>query len=506
MGYAAFLDRMGQVNDLLNAKSILSWDANTMMPPGGAVTRAKQMATLMGLARDVLVSDETRSLLDKAEAEVSSTPDGGVERTICAQTRDAIDYHLRIPSDLIRKRTELGGLGHDIWAEARKNDDFAAFAPLLTETVALNREMAEHIGYDAHPYDALMYRFEPGETMATLKTLFATLREGLLPLLRKVQGAETPRIDFLERAYPSERQLAFGLSMARKLGYDLHRGRLDLTVHPFEVSFTRNDVRITTRIVEDWMPGSLFGTLHEAGHGLYEQYADPAFVRTPLATDLIGLYAVSGVSFGAHESQSRLFENQVGRSREFWELNFAEAKAAFPDQLAGVDATAFWRGVNRVKPGFIRVEADELTYDFHIMLRVDIEAALVDGSLSVKDLPEAWNAKIKEYLDLDVPSNRLGVLQDVHWSSGQIGTFCNYTIGNVMAGQLFAKAREDAAVAEGLARANYTPVREWMTEHVHRHGRRYTRDELLVRATGRQLDPAPYVTHLTQKYSEVYGV
>jgi carboxypeptidase Taq len=212
MGYAAFLDRMGQVNDLLNAKSILSWDANTMMPPCGAATRAKQMATLMGLARDVLVSDETRSLLDKAESEVFSTPADSVERTICAQTRDAIDYHLRIPSDLIRKRTELGGLGHDIWADARKNDDFAAFAPLLEETVALNREMAEHIGYETHPYDALMYRFEPGETMATLKTLFATLREGLLPLLRKVQGADTPRIDFLERAYPAEQQLAVGLT------------------------------------------------------------------------------------------------------------------------------------------------------------------------------------------------------------------------------------------------------------------------------------------------------
>ncbi len=506
MGYAEFLERMGQVNDLLNAKSILSWDANTMMPPGGSTTRAKQMATLMGAARDTLVSDETRSLLDAAEAEVQGHAAGSVERAICAQTRAAIDYHLAIPADLIRKRTELGGLGHDIWAEARRNADFAAFAPLLTETVALNREMAGHIGYADHPYDALMYRFEPGETMATLTPLFARLREGLLPLLREVQGKDQPRTDFLERAYPADKQLAFGLMLAERLGYDLNRGRLDLTVHPFEVSFTRNDVRITTRIVDDWMPGSLFGTLHEAGHAMYEQYADPAFVRTPLATDLIGLYAVSGVSFGAHESQSRLFENQVGRSREFWEQNFAQAQAAFPEQLGDVDAEAFWRGVNRVQPGFIRVEADELTYDFHIMLRVEIEAALIDGSLAVKDLPEAWNARIKEYFDLDVPNDRLGVLQDVHWSSGQIGTFCNYTIGNVMAGQLFAAAREDAKVADGLARADYTPIREWMTEHVHRHGRRHTRDEVLEKATGRALDPEPYIAHLTSKYSEIYGL
>jgi carboxypeptidase Taq len=285
-------------------------------------------------------------------------------------------------------------VGQDIWARARAAGDFASFAPHLEKTVALNREMAEHIGYDAHPYDALMYRFEPGETIATLKPLFARLREALLPLVRAIADRPAPRVDFLERGYPAEAQMAFGLKMAERIGYDLHRGRLDTTVHPFEVSFTRQDVRITTRVNEHWMPMSLFGSLHEAGHALYEQNVDPAYTRTPLATDLVGLYAVGGVSFGAHESQSRLFENHVGRSREFWELNFAEAQAAYPDQLRDIDAETFWRAINRVQPGFIRVEADELTYDFHIMLRVDIEAALVDGSLAVKDLPEAWNAKI----------------------------------------------------------------------------------------------------------------
>ena len=506
MGYSAFLDRLGQVNDLINAKQILAWDARTMMPPGGAETRAKQEATLTVMARDLLVSDDTRRLLDRAETELAGRAPDSVERVNCAQAREAIDYHLRIPGALVAKRAELGAIGHEVWAHARAESDFAAFVPTLEETVALNREMAECIGYEAHPYDALMYRFEPGETVASLQPLFATLRAAMLPLVRAIGERESPRIDFLQRAYPREAQLAFGLAMAQKIGYDLHRGRLDTTVHPFEVSFTRNDVRITTRINEHWMPSSLFGSLHEAGHALYEQYADPAFVRTPLATDLVGLYAVSGVSFGAHESQSRLFENHVGRSREFWALNFPAAQAAFPSQLADVDVETFWRGVNRVAPGLIRVEADELTYDFHIMLRVDIEAALVDGSLAVRDLPEAWNAKIKEYLGLDVPNDRLGVLQDVHWSSGQIGTFCNYTIGNVMAGQLFASAVQAPRVSAGLAAADYTPLREWMTEHVHQHGRRYTRNELLERATGRPLDPAPYIAHLTSKYSTIYGL
>jgi carboxypeptidase Taq len=506
MGYNAFLERMGEVNDLLCAESMLNWDARTMMPTGGGDTRAKQLATLTVMARNHLVADESRRLLDRAEAETASLSLDSVERTICAQVREAIDYHLRIPAALVHKRAEVGSKGQHVWVKARAESDFASFAPVLEETLALNREMAECIGYEDHPYDALMHRFEPGETVASLQPLFATLREGLLPLVQAIGEKEAPRIDFLEQPYPVEKQLEFALKMARKLGYDTDRGRLDLTVHPFEVSFTRNDVRITTRVNDEWMPKSLFGTLHETGHALYEQYCDPAYTRTPLATDLVSLYAVGGVSFGAHESQSRLFENHVGRSREFWDLNFGELHDTFPDQLAGIDAETFWRAVNRVQPGLVRVESDELTYDFHIMLRVEIEAALIDGSLAVSDLPEMWNTKMKEYLGLDVPHDRLGVLQDVHWSSGQVGTFCNYTIGNVMAGQLFHTATKEESVQEGLAAANYVPLREWMTEHVHRHGRRYLRDELLEKATGERLEPSYYIEHLSSKYSEIYGI
>ncbi|KKB80870.1 carboxypeptidase [Devosia soli] len=506
MGYAQLMEAMGQVNDLLNTQSILNWDARTMMPEGGHETRGKQLATLSVLTRDLLVSAETRRRLDAAEAEVANFADGSVEKVMVAQVREAIDYHLAIPADLTRRRAELGSLGHAVWAKARAESDFKQFAPILEQTVALNREMAEAIGYSEHPYDALMYRFEPGETVATLKPLFNRLREGLQPLVKAIGEKQQPRFDFLERHYPVEKQHAFALAMAQKVGYDLHRGRLDTTLHPFEVSFTRNDVRITTRFNPNYMAASLFGALHEAGHGLYEQGVDPAYTRTPFATDLVGLYAVGGVSFGAHESQSRLWENHVGRSREFWQVNFAEAQNFYPEQLADVTAEEFFRAVNRCKPGFIRVEADELTYDFHVMLRTDIEAALIDGSLAVKDLPEAWNAKIKEYLGLDVPNDAQGVLQDVHWSSGQIGTFCNYTIGNVMAGQLFETAKQDGNIADGLARGDYEPLRLFMVENIHQHGRRYGRDELLIKATGRRLDPEPYIAHLTSKYSELYGL
>lgn len=506
MSYANLMERIGQVNDLLNTQSILNWDARTMMPEGGHETRAKQLATLSVLTRDLLVSAETRRLVDAAEKEVESLDADDVRKVMVAQVREAFDYHEAIPAELTRRRVELGSIGHAVWAKARAENDFAQFVPLLEETVSLNRELAEVRGYEEHPYDALMYRFEPGETVSSLQPLFARLREGLLPLIKAIAQKEQPRADFLERTYPADRQHRLGLMMARTIGYDLERGRLDTTLHPFEVSFTRNDVRITTRFYENYLPASLFGALHEAGHALYEQGVDPAYTRTPFATDLVGLYAVGGVSFGAHESQSRLWENHVGRSRAFWDLHFATARDIFPEQLADVSAEEFWRAVNRVRPGFIRVEADELTYDFHVMLRTEIEAALIDGSLKVKDLPEAWNATIKEYFGLDVPSDTLGVLQDVHWSSGQIGTFCNYTIGNVMAGQLFETASRQPAIADGLRSGNYRPLYGFMADNIYRHGRRYGRDELLVRSTGRKLDPEPYVAYLTAKYSEIYGL
>ncbi|SFZ82558.1 carboxypeptidase Taq [Devosia enhydra] len=506
MGYARLMETVGRVNDLLNAQSILNWDARTMMPHGGHETRSKQLATLSVLTRDLLVSDATRSALDAAEAEVASKSDDAVEKQMVAQVREAIDYHSRIPADLTRQRAELGSIGHAIWMKARSESDFASFAPHLEKTVALNREMAEAIGYSEHPYDALMYRFEPGETVASLKPLFNRLREAIIPLVRAIGEKQPPRFDFLERDYPIETQYELGRRLSAAVGYDFERGRLDTTVHPFEVSFTRNDVRITTRYYRNYLPASLFGTLHETGHGLYEQGVDPAYTRTPFATDMVGLYAVGGVSFGAHESQSRLWENHVGRARAFWDNNFDVAKEYFPEQLGDVSVEEFWRAINRVRPGFIRVEADELTYDLHIMLRTDIEAALIDGSLKVKDLPEAWNAKIKEYLGLEVPSDAKGVLQDVHWSSGQIGTFCNYTIGNVMAGQLFETASKDPGIASGLANGDYEPLRHFMVENIHQHGRRYSRDTLLVRTTGRTLDPEPYVAYLTKKYQEIYSL
>jgi carboxypeptidase Taq len=498
----ALNERIAAVNDVLNAASVLIWDSRTMMPAGGAETRGCQIATLTRVARDLLLAPETETALDEAERGIEGLPEDSSERRIVLQTRHAIEHHRRVPASLIQARAALRTVAQAAWIEARSKSDFSIFAPHLARTLALSRDYADCIGWSEHPYDAMVSIYEPGETAASLKSLFASLRAGLLPVLDAARSQPAPRSDFLFRDFPEEGQRAFGLSLSEKLGYDLQRGRLDTTVHPFEVSFTRNDVRITTRYNRNYLPASIFGTAHETGHGLYEQGVDPAHTRTTLATDLVGLYAVGGTSFGAHESQSRLWENHIVRSRTFWRLHFSDLQGYFPDQLGDVDVEEFYRAVTRVVPGFIRVEADELTYDLHIMLRVEIESALMDGSLPVADLPGAWNALIKRDLDLDVPDDARGVLQDVHWSTGYIGSFPTYTIGNVMAAQVMETLRtQNQALDAAIEAGKYEVLAEELRTRIWQHGRRFDRDELLERVTGRRLDPKPYLAYLAGKYA-----
>ena len=287
------------------------------------------------------------------------------------------------------------------------------------------------------------------------------------------------------------------------MGYDFERGRLDDTVHPFEISFTRTDVRITGRFRENWLPGGLFAVWHEAGHGIYEQGVSPDFTRSVFTTDFVNLYAVGGASFGMHESQSRLWENRVGRSRRFWEQNFGALQAEFPEQLADVSVGEFWRAVNAPRPSLIRVEADELTYDLHIILRSEIEAGLMDGSLRVADLPAIWADKVRTYLGLDVPSDTLGVLQDAHWSAGMIGSFPTYTMGNIMSSQLFKAATGVPEIERGLEAGDYAPLRTWLADKVHRHGRSLTPAEIMKAATGKPLGTADYIDDLSRKVAEL---
>jgi carboxypeptidase Taq len=492
-------ERIGAINDLLTTVNLLVWDSRTMMPSGAAAARGRQVATLTRLARDLACDDDMMRRLEAAERVVAVVGAEEIDRAAVRQVRDAVDAHRRIPAELVERRARLQASATQAWIDARARDDFASFEPLLAETMVLARALADALGWSAHPYDALVNLYEPGETLASLRTLFGRLRPELKRILAAAQARPAAR-DVLCGDFPPEKQMALSAHLAAAIGYDFKRGRIDPTVHPFEISFTRDDVRITTRFKPNHVAQSIFGTLHEAGHGLYEQNIDPAFTRSIFATDLRGLYAVGGTSYGAHESQSRLFENHVGRSAAFWRHRYPDLVAAFP-AFASVPLETFLAAITRASPGLIRTDADEVTYDFHVMMRVEIEAALLDGSLAPRDLPAAWREHMRANLGLDVRNDREGCLQDAHWSAGLVGSFCTYTVGNIMAAQLFeAACGASPQVGAALEDGDVGPLSSWLRENVWRHGRRFGRDELLRRATDRPLDLAPYVRHLSRRY------
>ena len=499
MSYADFQTEIGRINDILCTVNLLSWDARTVMPAGGVESRGRQIATLTSLARDMATGESLRRAMDAARRDA---PDAMTVRALDLAEAE-IATLTRIPAALINELAALKTAAHAAWAEARAANDFAGYAPLLSRMIAMQRQIGQALG--DNPYDAPIGLYEPGMTQARLAALFGELKAALVPLIEKATAAQQPRTDFLTRSYPIAGQKAFALKIAAKMGYDLNRGRLDDTIHPFEISFTRNDVRITSRFRENWLPGGMFALWHEAGHGMYEQGVSPAYTRSIFATDLANLYAVGGASFGMHESQSRLWENRVGRSRAFWDLHVPDLQAHFPHQLADVTAGELWAAVNQVRPDFIRVEADELTYDLHIILRCEIEAALMAGDLAVADLPAVWAEKMQSYLGRTVPDDTLGVLQDVHWSQGYVGSFPTYTLGNIMASQIFAASRRVPAIASGLVSGDYAPLHGWLSEGIYTHGRASSPTETLLRVVGSALDTAPYIADLSRKVADLAG-
>lgn len=506
--YDKLAAHIAEYNDLLNILNTLKWDMRTQMPPGGASTRGAQLATLTKLAKDLFVSDKTARLLDAAETEMTGADADAYKTRALRQTRAAYELQKRIPADLVSRLAALGPESEAVWAAAKDADDFASFKPYLEQMLAINIKLAEVIGYDGHPFDALIQQFEPGMSAAQLKVIFGELKAGLLPLLARIVENDAPLpVDLWAAEYDLADQQALCHELAELIGFDFGRGRLDSAPHPFEISFTRDDVRITTRYDASYLPMAIFAALHEAGHGLYEQNVAPELTRSALTTDFIGQYAVGGASYGAHEFSSRMWENQIGRSREFWQLHFGSLQARFPDQLAEADAELFYRAVNRVRPSLIRVEADEVTYNLHIMLRTEIEMALLEGALAVAELPEFWNFKIQEYLGLTPPDDRRGVLQDVHWSAGTFANFPCYTIGNIMSAQVLTAARQHIPdLAEQLAQGEYSNLLGWLTEAIYQHGRAYSTDELLRRISGESLSVAPLLDYLERKYSDLYGL
>jgi carboxypeptidase Taq len=490
---------LGEVSDLGRAAAVLSWDQETYMPRGGVRARAEQLATLRRLAHIRFTAPDTGALLDDlAEATASDDPASDDASLIRVTKRD-YDRSCKLTPALVAQISRAAAMARPAWIEARAKSDFALFAPHLESNIELNRQVADALGYEEHPYDALLERSEPGMTAAQLRALFADLRATIVPLARAVAEKSAAVDDAcLHREYDEQAQLDFGLRVVQQYGYDMERGREDLTAHPFCTSFSPTDVRITTRVNRTFLPMALFGTMHESGHGMYEQGVNPALDRTPLCR---------GASPGVHESQSRLWENLVGRSRPFWEHWFPKLQATFPEQLRGVEVDTFHRAVNKVTPSLIRVEADEVTYNLHILVRFELELAMLEGKLKVADLPAAWNARTQEYLGITPPNDTLGVLQDIHWSGVSFAGFPGYTLGNVIGAQLFAQARKDLPDLDSqIAAGEFGPLHEWLRVNLYQHGRKFTPNELLERITGEPLTTGPWIAYVRQKFGDLYGV
>jgi carboxypeptidase Taq len=487
------------VMDVRAAAGLLSWDQETYMPPEGARGRANQLATLYRIAHQMFTSARTRELLEQAERAAGTFDFDSDEAALVRMTRRDFDKITKLPVEFVEERARARSISTQVWREARPRNDFAMFRPHLEGMVDYARREADYLGYTDHPYDALLDNYEPAMTATDVKVLFARLREVTVPFLRAVVD-RGPVVDaaFLRRESDEAGQERFGLDVAVTFGYDLRRGRLDRSPHPFASGFGQKDVRITTRYKRGDMTSAIFGIFHEAGHAMYEQGVAPSLERTPLSR---------GTSLGMHESQSRMWENLVGRSRNFWRHYFPRLQQVFPDQLRDVDADVFYRAVNVVKPDLIRVEADEVTYNLHIMLRFDLELALLDGTLKAADLPEAWTAGMQKYLGLTPPDDRDGVMQDIHWSGGSIGYFPTYTLGNVISVQLFeAAVRAHPAIPDEIGRGEFGSLLGWLREHIHRHGRKFFAKDLIKRATGADLSPEPYLAYLQQKFGEIYGI
>ncbi|HZG62790.1 MAG TPA: carboxypeptidase M32 [Rubrobacteraceae bacterium] len=486
-------ERLAQISDVSSANGLLMWDRQTYMPKGGVAGRAEQTATLSRIAHEMLVDAETGRLLEALDQPDPSSEDGALVR----RARREYEKATRLPGELVAEISRTTALAEPAWVEARERSDWSLFAPHLETILPLQREAAEHLGYEDHLYDALLDGYEPGAKKARLEKMFEELKTELVPLIRSIserdgEDREAP----LHNAFDEKAQERFGEEVITRFGYDWDRGRQDRTVHPFCIGLTPGDVRITTRFDPGWLSPALFGTMHETGHALYEQGVDPAYARTPLS---------GGTSMGIHESQSRLWENLVGRSRPFWSHFYPGLQKAFPEALGEFELEGFYRAINAVSPSEIRVEADEVTYNLHILLRFELEVALIEGSLSVSDLPSAWNAKMEEYLGITPENEATGALQDVHWSAGLFGYFPTYTIGNVLSVALFDEAiGAYPAIPEQIAEGEFSTLLGWLRENIHRHGSRYYPDELIERVTGRPLDAAPYLKYLKNKFGQLY--
>lgn len=484
---------------LQSVAELLGWDERTKMPPAAGSYRAEQITYLSSLTHRRHTDPQLGDWLDElAASDLASDPHSDAGATI-RQMRREYEKLTKLPQTLVEELTRASVLGQQAWVEARKNDDFATFAPILERIVNLKRQQAEAIGYADCPYDALLDDFEPGETTKNVAGVLEGLRSELVPLVAAIaESSRRPNLDILKRSYPIGAQESFGKQAATAIGFEFNRGRLDVTHHPFCAGMGPHDCRLTTRYDERFFPSGFFSILHEAGHGIYDQ---------GLRSDQYGLPPGTYVSLGIHESQSRMWENMVGRSVAFWRHFFPLAQQAFPKALGDAQVEDFCFAVNDVRPSLIRVEADEVTYNLHIIIRFELEQALINDGLAIKDLPAAWNQKYRDYLDIEPPTDADGVLQDVHWSAALIGYFPTYALGNLYAAQFYAQAAKDVGpLDEQFERGEFASLLGWLREKIHRQGQCYSARELVETVTGQPLSHDWLIAYLREKYTSYYDL
>ena len=495
--YDEYVQQVRKMADIGNAMSVLHWDNEVNAPSKGAAFRSQQLATLAALAHELATSAQYGVLLADLNAQRDQL-DARQARNVELSLKD-YNQHTKFPVEFVKNYSQARSEAFQAWVKAREAKDYTLFRDALARIVALNREKAALAGYEAHPYNALLDEYEEGATVAQLDPLFVKIRQELVTFVQRLNqdGKATDR-DFLYKHYPKQAQLDITLALLREMGYDMEAGRQDLAHHPFCTTFSPLDVRVTTRVNENDLVSAMGSSIHEGGHALYEQ---------GLSADEYGLPTATAVSLGIHESQSRLWENNVGLSQAYWVRNFDKVAQAFPEQLSGVDVATFYKAINQIQPNLIRVDADELHYHLHVLIRYEIEKGLLDGSLSTDNLNEVWNEKYREYMGVEVPDDKQGVLQDVHWSEGLMGYFPTYSLGSFYAAQFFAKAKQAVPNLEAeIAKGNNQPLLDWLRTNIHQYGRFYSPNELCKHATGEYLNVEYFLGYVKEKYSNIYGL
>ncbi len=489
----------GEIIDLGRAESVLGWDQQTFMPPGGAPARALQSSLLSRLRHEKFTAERVGHLIDDLSAETRELPYDDDTAAHLRVLKREYSKAIRLPAAFVGELSHASGLATTAWAQARAANDWRAFEPHLARMLELKQRQAEYIGYTTRMYDALLDDYEPDMPTAQVTEIFDAVRQELVPLVHAIQ-AKTKRVDdaVLHRTYDEAKQWTLAHEALRAIGYDFARGRMDRAPHPFCTTFSNHDVRVTNRTLPNLVSSCLYSALHEGGHALYEQGSPDKFERTALS---------GGASLGVHESQSRLWENLVGRSRAFWRFFFPKFKKTFRKNAADMDAEKLYRAVNKAQPSFIRVEADEVTYSLHIMLRFEAENLLLENKLRVSELPTWWDEAMSSYLGVTPPDVAHGALQDVHWSMGLYGYFPTYSLGTFFSAQLFEQARKELGDLDAqFARGDFQPLRDWLQTKIYQHGRKFTLNELAVQITGEPLQTRSYLAYLKQKYGELYGL